>query len=74
MRIKIGYDISYHHFQTTPVILMTEVHQPRVADLERLDIPQSKPVVPIEPPLGEDVNWLPDCSGIGGRGGDNGEA
>ena len=48
MRIKIGYDFSYRHFQPTPVVLMTEVHQSRVDDLERLDIPQSEPSVPID--------------------------
>jgi hypothetical protein len=45
MRIKIGYDISYRYFQATPIILMTEVHQSRIDDLERPDIPQIQPPV-----------------------------
>jgi transglutaminase-like putative cysteine protease len=45
MRIKIGYDISYRYSQATPIILMTEVHQSRIDDLERPDIPQIQPPV-----------------------------
>ena len=48
MRVKIGYDISYRYFQATPIILMTEVHQSRIDDLARPDIPQIHPPVLID--------------------------
>jgi transglutaminase-like putative cysteine protease len=48
MLIKIGYDISYRHDQPTPVILMLEVHQSRLADLQVLDIPRTEPSLPLD--------------------------
>jgi transglutaminase-like putative cysteine protease len=46
--IKIGYDLSYRHYDYTPVILMLEVHPLRVGDLDLLDVPQTDPLLPLD--------------------------
>jgi transglutaminase-like putative cysteine protease len=48
MLIKVGYDIAYRHAQLTPMILMLEVHQSRLADLHDLDIPRTIPSLPLD--------------------------
>ena len=48
MRIRIGYDISYHHIQQTPIIAMLEVHHSRRNDLEKIDFPVIEPNLPVD--------------------------
>ena len=48
MLIKLGYDLSYRHFDYTPVILMLEVHPSRVGDLHALDVPRTEPFVKLD--------------------------
>jgi transglutaminase-like putative cysteine protease len=48
MLIKLGYDLSYRHYDYTPVILMLEVHPSRIGDLQSLDVPQTDPLLPLD--------------------------
>jgi transglutaminase-like putative cysteine protease len=48
MLIRLGYDLSYHQTQFTPVILLLEVHPSRVGDLHYLDVPQTEPFVRLD--------------------------
>ena len=48
MHIKIGYDLSFRHYNLTPLILMLEVHPSRAGDLHELDVPRTDPVVTLD--------------------------
>jgi transglutaminase-like putative cysteine protease len=61
VKIRIGYELSYQCAQPTPMILVLNVHQSRVSDLQRPDILQTEPAVPISTYLDSFGNW---CSRI----------
>jgi transglutaminase-like putative cysteine protease len=48
MKIKIGFDISYHCFQPTPMIVTLSVHSSRIPDLLRPDELVVTPSVPVQ--------------------------
>ena len=48
MRIHVGCELSFEFSQTTPMIVMLNVHFSRVSDLERSDHLMTNPSVPIE--------------------------
>jgi transglutaminase-like putative cysteine protease len=48
MHIRIGYDLSFRHYNPTPLILMLEVHPSREGDLHGLDLPQTDPSVMLD--------------------------
>jgi transglutaminase-like putative cysteine protease len=48
MNIRIGYDLTFRHFDYTPLILMLEVHPSRVGDLRTLDVPGTQPGVQLD--------------------------
>lgn len=45
MLIRVGYDISYNFPQTTPVILMLNIHHSRAADLVKPDLLVTEPLL-----------------------------
>ena len=61
MRLRVGYELQYHFPQTTPVIMMLNVHYTRVSDLERPDHIVISPSVPISGYRDGFGNW---CSRI----------
>jgi transglutaminase-like putative cysteine protease len=61
MRLRVGYELQYHFPQTTPVIMMLNVHYTRVSDLERPDHIVISPSVSISGYRDGFGNW---CSRI----------
>ena len=48
MLIRIGYDLTFRHYDYTTLILMLEVHPSRAGDLHYLDVPQTVPALPLD--------------------------
>ena len=48
MRIHVGCELSFEFPQTTPMIVMLNVHFSRFSDLERPDYLMTKPAVAVE--------------------------
>jgi len=47
MQFKVGYELIYHFPQSTPLILVVNVHDSRASDIVVADNPASEPLVPI---------------------------
>ncbi len=57
MNIRIGYELIFQCAQATPMILVLNVHQSRVADLLNPDLLQTQPVVPLSTYSDGFGNW-----------------
>ena len=66
MRIHVGCELRFEFPQTTPMIVMLNVHFSRVSGLERPDYPITHPSVPIEGYRDSFGNW---CSRFVAPGG-----
>ncbi len=47
MQFRVGYELIYSFPQSTPIILVVNVHESRAADLVVPDVPTSDPALPI---------------------------
>jgi hypothetical protein len=67
MRIHIGCEFCFEFPQTTPMIVMLNVHFSRVSELERPDYLITDPSVPIEGYRDSFGNWCSRLVAPGGR-------
>lgn len=58
MRIRLGYDMTYHCSQPTPVIATLHVHSSRSADLESPDYAYTDPELPLTGYTDMFGNWV----------------
>src|SRR5437667_6456172 len=67
MRIHVGCELSFEFPQTTPMIVMLNVHFSRVSDLERPDHLMTNPAVLIEGYRDSFGNWCSRLVAPAGR-------